>query len=72
VRNACKILIGKLQGKISLGRLRDMSEDNIKMDVGEAICENVNWIQLVQNRIHWQDFVKTSMKLYVSYKQEIS
>jgi len=49
-----------------------MSEDNIKMDVGEAICENVNWIQLVQNRIHWQDFVKTSMKLYVSYKQEIS
>jgi hypothetical protein len=34
-RNACRILVGKLEGKRSLGRPRRRRVDNIKMDLGE-------------------------------------
>jgi hypothetical protein len=33
--NACRILVGKLEGKILLGRARCKWEDNIKMDIRE-------------------------------------
>jgi hypothetical protein len=32
-RNACRILVGKPEGKRPLGRLRRSWEDNIKMDL---------------------------------------
>jgi hypothetical protein len=32
-KNACRILMGKLEGKILLGRPRRKWEDNIKMDL---------------------------------------
>jgi hypothetical protein len=34
-RNACKILVGKPEGKRPLGRSRLRRVDNIKMDLGE-------------------------------------
>jgi hypothetical protein len=34
-RNACRILVGKPEGKRSLGRCRCRWEDNIKMDLRE-------------------------------------
>jgi hypothetical protein len=34
-RNACKILVGRLEGKRPLGRLRRKWVDNIKMDLRE-------------------------------------
>jgi hypothetical protein len=33
MRNACKILVGKLEGKGSLGSHRLRREDNIRMDI---------------------------------------
>jgi hypothetical protein len=33
--NAYKLLVGKLEGNISVGRLRHKYEDNIKMDFAE-------------------------------------
>jgi hypothetical protein len=40
--NACKTLVGKLEGKRSLGRLSHRREDNIRMDLGEIGREVVD------------------------------
>jgi hypothetical protein len=34
-RNACRLLVGKLEGKRPLGRPRRRWVDNIRMDLGE-------------------------------------
>jgi hypothetical protein len=33
-------------------------------------CEDVNWIQMAQFRVHWRALVKTVMKLRVPYKAD--
>jgi hypothetical protein len=38
MRNAYNILVGKPEGKRSLGRLRHRWEDNIRMDRRERSC----------------------------------
>jgi hypothetical protein len=43
MRNACKILIGKPEGKKQLGRPRCICEDNIKIDFMEIGLKDVNW-----------------------------
>jgi hypothetical protein len=35
--------------KRPVGRPRRMWEDNIKMDLEEIVCENVDWIHVVQD-----------------------
>jgi hypothetical protein len=50
-RNAYRILVGKPEGKRSLGRLRRMWVDNIKMDIREIGWDGVNWIGLIWLRI---------------------
>jgi hypothetical protein len=42
---ACRVLMGKPEGKELLGRPRHRWEDNIKMDL-----QLVDWIDLSQNR----------------------
>jgi hypothetical protein len=37
-RCACRVLVGKPEGKIPLGRPRRRREDNIKMDLQEMGC----------------------------------
>jgi hypothetical protein len=37
-RNAYKLLVGKTDGKKTLGRRRRRWVDNIKMDLGEIAC----------------------------------
>jgi hypothetical protein len=39
-------LVGKPEGKKSLGRCRHITEDNNKMDLEEIGCKDVNWIFL--------------------------
>jgi hypothetical protein len=39
-----KVLVEKLKGKRSLGRLRHRWEDGIKMGFGEIGWEDVEWI----------------------------
>jgi len=41
-------LVGKLEGKRPLGRLRRRWEDNIKMDLTEI---GINWIRLADDRV---------------------
>jgi hypothetical protein len=42
MRNACKILVGKPEGKRPLGRPRHRWKGNIKMDLWEIGLEGVN------------------------------
>jgi hypothetical protein len=43
-RNAYRLLMGKPEGKRPLGRPRRRWVDNIRMDLGEVGCGNVDWI----------------------------
>jgi hypothetical protein len=65
-RNACRILVGKPEGKRPLGRTRHKWMNNIKMDLGETGWDGVDWIDLVQDRDHWRASVNTVMNLRVS------
>jgi hypothetical protein len=58
-------LVGKPEGKRSLGRPRHRWEDNIKMDIQKVGCGGIEWIELVQDRDRWREFVDVVMNLRV-------
>jgi hypothetical protein len=64
-RNAYRILVGKPEGKRSLGRPRRRWVDNIKMDLTEIGWYGVDWIELAQDRDQWRALVNTVMNLRV-------
>jgi hypothetical protein len=64
-RNACRILVGKPEGRRQLGRPRRRLVDNIKMDLREIEWDGMNWIDLTQDRDQWRALVKTIMNLRV-------
>jgi hypothetical protein len=64
-RSDYKTLVGRLEGKRSLGRPRLSWEDNIKIDLRDVGINEANWIQLVQDRVQWRAFVNTVMNLRV-------
>jgi hypothetical protein len=53
-RGVYRALVGKPEGKGQLGRPRRRLEDNIKMDLQEVGCEEMDWFQLAQDRERWQ------------------
>jgi len=62
-RSVHRTLVGKPEGKISLGRYRHRWEDNIKIDLKEVGCGGMNWIDLAQDRDRWRALVNTVMNL---------
>jgi len=64
-RGAYRVLVGKHDGKRSLGRPRCRLEDNIKGDLHEAGCEGFDWIELAQDRDRWGAVVNAVMNLRV-------
>jgi hypothetical protein len=64
-RNVYKVLMGKPEGKRSLGRPRPRWKDGIRLDLREIGWESVDWIQLAQDRDWWQALVNTVMNLQV-------
>jgi hypothetical protein len=64
-RGVYRVLVGRPEGKRPLGRPRSRWEDNIKLDLREVGIDGVNWIRLVQDRVHWRDFVLTVTNLRV-------
>jgi len=60
-----RVLVGKPQGKIPLGRPRPRWEDNIKMDLQEVGCGGMEWIELVQERDRRRALVNAVMNLGV-------
>jgi hypothetical protein len=49
-RNACRILVGKPEGKKPLGRPRSRWVDNIKIQLSEIGWDGVDWVNLAQDR----------------------
>jgi hypothetical protein len=64
-RNAYRILVGKPEGKRPLGRPRRRWVDNIRMDLRKIGCDDVDWIDLAQDRDQWRALVSTVMNLRV-------
>ena len=49
-RGVYRVLVGKPEGKIPLGRPRRRWRDNIKMDLQEVRFGGMDWIELAQDR----------------------
>jgi hypothetical protein len=64
-RNACRILVGKPEGKRPLGRPRRRWVSNIKMDLREIGWSGMNCTDLAQGRDQWKALVNTVMNLWV-------
>jgi hypothetical protein len=62
-RGACRVLVGKPEGKRTLGRPRRRWEDNIKVDLQER-GGGMDWIELAQDVA----LVKAVMNPRVPYK----
>jgi hypothetical protein len=63
--NAYRISVGKPEGKRQLGRPRCMWMDYIKMDLREIGKDDMDWIDLAQDKDQWRAFVNTVMNLLV-------
>jgi hypothetical protein len=69
-KGAYRVLVGKPEGQIPLGRPRHRREDNMKMDLQEVGCGEgggggVDWIELAQDRDRWWALVNAVMILQV-------
>jgi hypothetical protein len=63
-RGIHRVLVGKPEGKRSLGRPRRRWEDNIKMEQ-EVGCGGMDWIDQAQDRDRWRLIVNEVMNLRV-------
>ena len=68
MRGAFMVLVGKPEGKRSLGRPRRTWEDNIKMDLQEVGSGEIDWIELAQGRDRWRARENAVMNLRVPKK----
>ena len=66
-RNAYRyrVLVGKPEGKLPLGRPRRGWEDNIKMNLREVDCDPRDWIDLAEDKDKWRAYVRAAMNLWV-------
>jgi hypothetical protein len=58
-------MVGKPEGKRTLGRPRHRWVYNIRMDLGEVGCGDVDWIGLTQDRNRWRAVVNSVLNLRV-------
>jgi hypothetical protein len=53
-RNACRVLVRKLERNRPFARSRSGWEDNIKIDVQEVGWEDVDWCNVAEDVDKWQ------------------
>jgi hypothetical protein len=58
-RNACRLLVGKPEGRKPLGRPIRRWLDNIRMDLVEVGWGDVGWIGLARDRGRWRALVNS-------------
>jgi hypothetical protein len=68
MRNAYKILVRKPDRKRQLQNLKHIWEDNIRLNLRETGWEGVDWINLAQDRFHWQVLVNMEINLWAPGK----
>lgn len=49
-----------------MNKSRRRYEDNIKTDLKEIACGDVEWVYLVQDMVHWRAYVNTATNLCAS------
>jgi hypothetical protein len=59
--NACRILVGRPEGKRIVGRPRCRWVDSIKKNLRGIGWGNMDWIDLAQDRDQWRALVNTIM-----------
>ena len=64
-RGVYRFLVGKPEGRRSLGRPRRRWVDNIRMDLQEVGCGYMDWIGLAQDRDRWRKLLGAVMNLRV-------
>ena len=64
-RGVYRVLVGKPEGKRLLRRSKHRWENNIKMDLQEVGCGDIDWIDLAQDRDRWRALVNAVMNLRV-------
>jgi len=64
-RGVYRVLVGKPEGKVPLGRPRRRWVDNIRMNLQEVGCGYMDWIGLAQDRDRWRRLVSAVMNLRV-------
>jgi hypothetical protein len=64
-RGVYVLLVGKPEGKRTLGRSIRRWEDNIRMDLQEVERGGVDWIVLAQDKDRWRTIVNAVMNLRV-------
>jgi hypothetical protein len=67
-RGAYRILVGRPEGRRTLGRSRRRWEDNMKMELQEVGWGGggMDWIDMAQDRDRWRAVVNAVMNLRVS------
>ena len=60
-RGLYSVLVRKHEGKRPLGRPRRRRGDNIKTERQEVGCEDMDWINAVQDRDRWRALVNAVM-----------
>jgi hypothetical protein len=64
-KNACRILMGRPEGQIPLGRPRCRWLNNFKIDLRDTGLDGMAWIDLAQDRVQRSALVNTVMNLRV-------
>jgi hypothetical protein len=62
-KTACRLLVGRPEGKRPLGRPRRRWVDNIKKDLREIGWDFVDCIDMAQDRDQWKALVNTVLYL---------
>jgi hypothetical protein len=64
-RGVYRVLVGKPEGKRSLGRLKCTWENNIKTDLQEVGGESMEWIDVAYDRDRCRALVNAVMSIWV-------
>ena len=71
-RDVRRVLVGKPEGKRTLGKPRSRWENNIKMDLQEVGGSCGDWMELAPDRERWRALVSTVRNLRVPKMRGIS
>ena len=72
LRDEYRVLVGRPDRKIQLGRPRSRWKDNIKIDIEEVGWGGMDWFGLAQDRNSWRAIVNVVIKFGFPKMREIS